>query len=134
METQKQTIEEKLKEKVAMYKTEVQARELTTAEKRLASYQRLMENRKAVFEKTDTENRIDLLPYNSDFCLILKWGDQRERTTTREKFVDGIKSRLAYGGITNPEVIAKYRSYLKQDIDTPYVRTPLLERIFGGKK
>lgn len=131
METQ--TIEQKLKEKIVTYKTEVKAREPTISEKRLASYERLMENRKAVFESTDTENRVDLLSHNSDFCLIMNWSHERARTVKREDFVESIKSRLVDGGIANPEVIAKYRSYLIEDKNTPYSGQSLLERLSEKK-
>jgi hypothetical protein len=127
----KLTIEERIAAKVVTYKAKVQAREQTIVEKRLAAYQRLMENRRAVFERTDKENRINLLPYNSDFCLIMEWEHERERTITRKEFVEGIKSNLADTGLVNPEVIAEYKSYLNEDRNTPYARRPLSEIIRG---
>ena len=127
METQ--TIEQRIATKVATYKAEVEARELTVAEKRLASYQGLMNHRRAVFETTDTQNRLRLLPHNNDYCLLISFSDRDRRAVTRKEFRESIKEALAHGGITNPEVIAEYRSYLREDKNTPYARKPLLERL-----
>jgi hypothetical protein len=134
METQtSETVEVKLQRKVKQYKSAVAAQEPTLAEKRLASYQRLMDRRRAVFEITDTQHRLNILPYASDFCLVLNSMHAENRTVTRAEFVSGIESYLASGQITNPEAISEYRIYLREDRDTPYSKKPLSERVSEEK-
>lgn len=122
-ETQKQqTIEERLEEGISKYSAQVASQLPTQAERRLDAYERLMGNRRKVFETTDTQNGIGLLPRNNDYCLLMGFDDAERRAVTREEFIKSVRERLTVYEKRgyNPEVIAEYKVYLEEDRKTPY--------------
>ncbi|MEI6731632.1 MAG: hypothetical protein WCK90_03035 [archaeon] len=116
---------QKLQEKVHHYQSKVDAQELTLAERRLNAYKQILSNREVVFEKTDIENRLSLLPQVKDFCLFLPFDREDRRDMRRDEFVKALKFYLTnHGRGFTPEAIAEYRGYLEENRRTPYTPYP----------